>query len=103
MKKGMTIVVLTIALLGIFTGNLWAVTKSEIRQAVSVWSGVPLSQITSETHLNGLGGKVWPPDSPALVATLQQLSGKTITPIMSNPWVDVWDIDETLDADDDEE
>ncbi len=102
MKKSITIVVLAIALLGIFTGNLWAITKTEIRQAVAIWSGVPVELVTAVTPLDGLGGKQWPPDSPTLIPSLQQLSGQTIPSSVYIPWVDVDDIFEDLGADDEE-
>lgn len=94
---------MAVLFLGVLAGNLLAITTTQIKQAVSYWSGVPVQQITAETDLNGLGGKVWPPDSPALVSSLQQLSGQTIPPTMSNPWIEVADIFEDLGADDDDE
>lgn len=103
MKKSMTIVVLSIALLGIFTGNLLAITKTEIREAVATWAGVSVETVTAQTELDGLGGRQWPPDSPTLIPSLQELAGQVIPPSMYIPWVAVDDIYEDLGADDEEE
>jgi len=75
-------------------------TKQQIYQAIANWAGVPVSQLNDSTILNGLGGKNWPQDAPALISSLEDVCQCTISQQIYDNWVTVEDIDDYLLPDD---
>jgi len=53
-------------------------TSLNVRGAIANWAGVSVSSLTSQTQLNGLGGKTWPGDAPSLITVLEGLCNTTI-------------------------
>jgi len=74
-------------------------SKEQVHQAVAAWAGVGIYQVSARTSLNGLGGKSWPEDAPALISVLEQLCGCEIPPHEYEIWEHVDDIDDYLGAD----
>ena len=73
-------------------------TKSQVHAAVASWAGV--FNVTTETVLNGLGGKEWPKDAPSLIASIESMCGCTIPPGDYDLFARVADIDEWVGAGD---
>ncbi|MCK4232009.1 hypothetical protein KAX06_06515 [candidate division WOR-3 bacterium] len=74
-------------------------SKEQVHQAVAAWAGVGIDQVSAQTPLNGLGGKSWPEDAPALISVLEQLCGCVIPDVDYEIWAHVDDIDDYLGAD----
>lgn len=103
MKRMVAVAAVVVAFLGIFSGSLEAITKTEVKQIVADWAGVPVETITSETQLDGLGGRAWTRDTPSLVSALEAAYGQAIPPSTYLGWDGVIDIENDLGADDDDE
>lgn len=73
-----------------------ACTRSFVLQAVSQWSGVPVTQLTEDTGLDGLGNKSWPQDAPDLINVINTECGCTIPPSVYETFARISDIDDFL-------
>jgi hypothetical protein len=75
-------------------------TKQQVHQAVADWAGVSVSAITSQTLLDGLGGKSWPRDASPLISTLSDICECSIPSSAYELFARVEDIDEFVGAGD---
>ncbi|MBD3285711.1 hypothetical protein GF359_04565 [candidate division WOR-3 bacterium] len=71
-------------------------TSANVRSSIADWASVPVSSITSQTQLDGLGGKSWPDDAPSLVTVLESLCDTTIPQEDYELFEDVEDIENYL-------
>jgi len=99
MNKYLAVALAVIVGVGFFASPLSAsCTIQEVHDLVADWSQIPVNNITAETQLDGLGGKVWPDDAPDLIEDVEQLSGVTIPQADYELFAQVGDIDDFVDA-----
>jgi len=75
-------------------------TKANVHMKIAEWAGVPVTQITEQTLLDGLGGKSWPADAPPLISELELLCNCTIPEEDYETFTRVEDIDEYFNLED---
>lgn len=73
-------------------------TKSQVHQAVAQWAGVPVTEVSESTKLDGLGGKSWPQDAPSLISQIQELCNCFISKDVYEEFETVEDIDDFVGA-----
>lgn len=76
-----------------------ACTHEQIKAAVADWAGVPQFHVTSDTVLDGLGGKSWPEDAAPLISSLEQICQCGSIPSSEySLWQKVKDIEDYMDG-----
>ena len=75
-----------------------ACSKAFIRQAVSQWSGIPVTQLSDDTELDGLGGKSWPDNGQDLIDIICAECECIIAPSVYETFTRISDIDDFLEA-----